>query len=96
MMRTGTVMYDNTRYFRVEVTPQSRATYKYVFNGTALNTVDTIMPNSPLKDGTFKFPIMAKNDEVEINLINDSPFPSALVSMDFEGYYQNRATRYNG
>ena len=96
MMRTGTVMYDNTRYFRVEVTPQSRATYKYVFNGTALNTVDTIMPNNPLKDGTFKFPIMAKNDEVEINLLNDSPFPSALVSMDFEGYYQNRATRYNG
>lgn len=96
MMRTGTVMYDNTRYFRVEVTPQSRATYKYVFNGTALNTVDTIMPNNPLKDGTFKFPIMAKNDEVEINLLNDSPFPSCLISMDFEGYYQNRANRYNG
>jgi hypothetical protein len=96
MMRTGTIMYDNTRYFRVEVTPLARATYKYIFNGIELNTVDTIMPNNPLKDGAYRFPIMAKNDEVVIDIYNDTPYPCALVSMDFEGYYQNRATRYNG
>ncbi|NBP56835.1 hypothetical protein EBU71_09975 [bacterium] len=96
MMRSGTIMYDNTRYFRVEVTPAARKTYKYVFNGTALNTIDTIMPNNPLKDGAYRFPIMAKNDEVFIDIYNDTPYPCCLVSMDFEGYYQNRATRYNG
>jgi hypothetical protein len=96
MMRSGTIMYDNTRYFRVEVTPSARNTYKYVFNGTALNTIDTIMPNNPLKDGAYRFPIMAKNDEVLIDIYNDTPYPCCLVSMDFEGYYQNRATRYNG
>jgi hypothetical protein len=36
-------------------------------------------------DGTFKFPVMSNNEQVTIELINDSALPSGFQSGEWEG-----------
>ena len=55
----------------------------------------TAVVGQPLKlqDGTFQFPVKARADEVQIRLINDSPYPSNFLSVDWEGFYKSRSQR---
>jgi len=46
-----------------------------------------------LKDGTFKFPVKSQGSEVDIQVVNDSPFPSVLLTMEYEATYKTRFGR---
>jgi hypothetical protein len=45
------------------------------------------------KDGSFKFPIRSRGDRVDIELINDTPYPSCFLTVEYEATYYNRARR---
>jgi len=92
-VKRGTLSYNNSLYFKVEVTPPFRDTYTYSFTGFNLGTGDSIISSLVLKNGTFDFPIMSKNEGLVVKFINDSPFPSALMTLDWEAFYHNRAQR---
>jgi hypothetical protein len=48
----------------------------------------------PISDsGDFKFPIYEKNEDVEIEITNDTPFPSNFVGAEVEVLYHARAGR---
>lgn len=96
-LRRGTVSYDDSRFFKVEVEHKSGQTYSYVYNGRQLGCESTVLGSnsSSIQDGLFKFPINSKNDNVTIRLLNDSPFPCQLISLDFEGNYHARSQRFN-
>lgn len=96
-IRNGILVYNDSRYFRVEVTPSNRDTYKYVYNGRTIGTGTAVLGSQTdsIQDGTFRFPVYSKNDQVAISVLNDSPFPSSLVSMEFEAIYANRNRRHN-
>jgi len=96
-LRRGTVSYDDSRFFKVEVEHKSGQTYSYVYNGRQLGCESTVLGSnsSSIQDGLFKFPINSKNDNVTIRLLNDSPFPCRLISLDFEGNYHARSQRFN-
>ena len=96
-IRNGVLVYNDSRYFRVEVTPSNRDTYKYVYNGRTIGTGTAVLGSQTdsIQDGTFKFPVYSKNDQVAISIFNDSPFPSSLVSMEFEAIYAVRNRRNN-
>ena len=81
-IRSGTLVYDNTRDFSVESTPSGRDTSTTAFSSTTL------------EDGTHRFYVMCKNDKVSIVIKSTKPFPLALLSLDWEGVYENRAVRY--
>lgn len=93
-LRTLLINFDDTAYFRVEVTPQGRATtFKYPYTNKVLNTPLAAIGGSVPSDGEFRVPVVADSREVTIDLVNDSYLPSAWQSAAWEAEYTNRSRR---
>lgn len=92
-LKSGLITFTKSLYFRVEVTPQYRNTYTYFYTGPSIGTGGSLISSLTLQDGSFRFPVMSKNEGLNVTIINDSPFPSALMTMDWEGFYVTRAQR---
>jgi len=45
------------------------------------------------KDGSFRFPVRSKGDRVYLEIVNDTPFPSSFLTVEYEATYYNRARR---
>ena len=91
-IRKFSLNYSDTGYIRAEVTPIGRDTVPWVFNGSTLGTTSSTLGAYSLDSGKLIVPVIARNTDVTINIINDSPLPSAMVSADWEGYYVKRST----
>ena len=80
------LVHKGTHSYRVEVTPKFRNTYTKEFNG------DTV-GNSPvqLSDGEFSFLVPAKNDEVEVTVINEGPFAANFIAAEWQADYSSKA-----
>ncbi len=95
-IRYMTFVYDNTAYFSVRVTPLVGGdpgtsvdypfTGRWVSAGSALGSVGS-------EDGDFRVPIFSQSDSVKIEILNDSPFPSNLQSVEIEANYVSRNQR---
>ncbi len=92
-LRNMSMTYHNSGYFRMEVTPTNRQTYRYVFAGRVVGSGKNRIGEVAIETGIYKFPIAAKNNEVRIELINDSPFPCAFLSAEWEAFFQIRSRR---
>jgi len=92
-LKTGLITFNKTLYFRVEVVPEYRNTYTYSYTGAKIGTGGSVISSLVLQDGSFRFPIMSKNEGLSIQIVNDSPFPSGLMTADWEGFYVARAQR---
>lgn len=95
-LRRAALSYDKTRTFKVRVIPinnSSPTTYEYICNNQITGTTTAAVNFDSLRDGTFRFPILSKNDQVIITLVNDSPHPCSLLSMDVEAQYVSRSQR---
>ena len=93
-LKTGSITFNKSLYFRVEVTPEYRSTYKYSYTGPRIGTGGNLINSLTLQNGTFRFPIMSKNEGLSVAIVNDSPFPSSLMTTDWEGFYVTRAQRF--
>jgi hypothetical protein len=91
-IRKLAVNYAETGYLRAEVTPQGRDTSSYIFSGKTVGTTSAIIGRYALAGGRMVIPILCRNTNAVINLINDSPVPSALISADWEGFYVKRSS----
>lgn len=92
-MRTMRVNFENTGFFKIEVTPDHRQTYTYEYTGVTLNQAGSIIGQVILNDGTFRFPLQSKNDRVKIEIKSDSFLPCAFQSAEWEGFYNIRSKR---
>nr|WP_207221201.1 hypothetical protein [Pseudoduganella lutea] len=90
-LRNMQVNYSDTGYFKVEVTPQGRDTFTYPFTGKTLGMTSSIIGSMALATGTFRFPVRARNTDVKIEMVSDSPLPCAFLSADWEGMYAKRS-----
>jgi hypothetical protein len=93
-LRQFTVYYSDTGYFRCEVTPFFQDvlyTYDYTETGLALGTGLAILGSVSMYAGKQTFPILADNDKVVIELVNDSPQPSVFTSATWNGTFVQRA-----
>lgn len=90
-VRNLRVQYSETGYFEAQVTPLGRDTYTYTFSGKVLGLDSATIGSVNLATGTFQFPVMAKNTEVVVELVNDSPLPSSFLSADWEGFHVKRS-----
>jgi len=93
IIRNGAIDYADTGHFKVEVTPLYRDTYNYVFNPTTLGA-DSIVGSLVLDSGSFRFPVQARHDEVEIKIKSSSALPMKLLSAEFENFVHSRSKRY--
>jgi len=92
-LRRGTVEYSESGFFQVEVTPDARDAYTYTFTGRSLGAAGLLVGSNPVASGTFPYGIMCRADNVVIKILNDSPLPSTVSALDFEGTYTARAAR---
>ncbi len=92
-LRTMRVNFENTGFFKIEVTPKGRATNSYEYTGVVLNQLGSTIGDVNLTDGTFRFPIQSKNDRVDIEIKSDSYLPCSFQSAEWEGFYNIRSKR---
>ena len=83
-MRVG---FEDTGYFKVEVTPNNRATSSYEYTGQVINQIGSTVGLPSLSDGTFKFPVLSKNDSVTVEIKSDSFLPCTFQTIEWEGFY---------
>ncbi len=92
-MRYWTIFFSATGYFRAEITPDCRNTQTNIYTGRVLGSTDNVLGEVPIADGKVRFPVMAKNDQVSIDLVNDNFFPCAFLSAEWEAFYTSRSSR---
>jgi hypothetical protein len=90
-LRTMQVNFSETGYFQAKVTPEGRNSYNYVYSGKTLGQPSSTIGLIELDTGNTKFPILAQNTAVEIELNSDAPLPCSFLSADWEGMYVKRS-----
>lgn len=88
-LRYLTLKYAGTGTFSLVVTPLHRSPSTMTSSGrqigeTVLNEV-AVQP-----EGSFRFPVMCRNTDVEIDIVDSTHLPAKFQSMEWEGLYTNR------
>jgi hypothetical protein len=93
-VKNGNLTFNDTVAFNVEVTSPFRNKNIYKFSNYTLGRGDSIIDTLPIKNGTFRFPVLSRNDkELKVEIVNNTPFPSSFISIDWEAFYSARARR---
>ncbi|WMM94908.1 tail tubular protein B [Roseobacter phage CRP-804] len=92
-LRYMSLVYMDTSFFKVRVTPTNNKTFEHLFNARIFADKDNIAGVMPRDTGEFRFPVFAQNDRVEIKIINDSAFPCAFGPMEWTGMYIGKTQR---
>ena len=85
------VVFSNTAYFRVEVTPQGREPRVYTYDSRILDAGSNKFGEMVILDGHFSSPIRSRNDRVVVKLINDSWLPSTFSQGEWRGMFNSSA-----
>lgn len=92
-LRRFSITYEDSGYFKAVVKPRGNKTFEYPFTGRILGDIDNRLGVAALSTGVFNFPVMARNTEVDIDIVNDSPLPVTLLSASWEGFYVSQTQR---
>jgi hypothetical protein len=90
-LRTMQVNFNETGYFKAQVTPDGRPTFSYIYSGKTLGLPSSTIGTIELDTGNTKFPILSQNTGVTIELNSDAPLPCSFLSADWEGMYVKRS-----
>lgn len=85
------VRYEDTGFFQSEVTPNLRNTSIKYFTGRIVGSGNNLIGEVPLESGLFNIMVQSKNDQVIIELKNNSILPSNFLAAEWEGYINPRA-----
>jgi len=92
-LRYGNIIFADTGFFQVEVTPDYRDTSTHYFTGRVLGSGQMLVGSIPIESGEYRFPVYSKADQASIVVKNDTPLPSALMSAEFELEWSPRGKR---
>jgi len=92
-IRKVNLQYADAGYFRIEVTPFRRETYRYIFSGRKVGSAKNLIGDIAIESGSFSFPVLARNTDVDIEIINDSYLPAAFLGAEWEAYFTTRSKR---
>lgn len=92
-IRYMTLVYQNSGYFEVKVTPKFRDTYTYPFTGRVLGSGNNRLNVAAIEDGEFRFPIQSENTNVTVEITSDSHLPFAITSAEWEAFYSTRSRK---
>ena len=87
------IKFEDTGFFRVEVTPENRDTSTHKFTGRFLGSSSAAIGQINLETGTFRVPIMSRADRVDIDVKNDTFLPTQLSSAEYEAMFHMRSRR---
>jgi hypothetical protein len=87
--------YNDSRYFTVEVTPKFRDKVTYEFDRRdALNGNIVISEEEEFEQAKFRAHIFSKNDQVTVELVNNSIDQAKFIAMEWTGLYFDVARKY--
>ena len=87
-IRNFTVSFNDSGFFKTEVTPHRRNPSTNTFTGSVVGT--SLMGTVNLETGNFKFPVQSTNENLKIILKNNSFLPSTFVNAEWEGFWHQR------
>lgn len=92
MLRDINLSYAETGYFRINVNPKytTQIASKFEFTGMICGTDTATLGKMSVSNGTFLLPIISKNEDVDITIINDSYLPSCFLSLEWLGDFNIR------
>ena len=89
------VYYNDARYFTVDVTPTYRTKQTYEFDRRwPLNANITIGQKSEFEEAKFRAYVQSKNDQVTIEVVNNSIDQAKFVALEWTGLYYDVARKY--
>jgi hypothetical protein len=89
------VYYNDARYFTVDVTPYYRDTKTYEFDRRdPLNANIVLSEEEPFEEAKFRAYIQSKNDQVTVEVVNDSIDQAKFVALEWTGLYFNVSRKY--
>ena len=99
-VRQAKLRYHETGYFKVVVTPESRRSNVYVYDGTVsgvrnavIGTGSTVDANpSRFFEGVFNIPIMSRGERAIVDLHNDTPYPCKFSTVEWIGMMTGKAS----
>lgn len=92
-VKSMSVDFKDTGFFTIENTPQYRDTYEETFTGLIVGSNNNVLNTVPLEEGTFEFPVLCYNTEMQVDIVNDSFKPSAFQSAGWEGDFILKSRR---
>lgn len=90
-LKTLSVSYSDSAYFKVAVTPLLRDTNTFTHTGKTLGTASSTLGQINISSGIFKVPVITGNQGLTLDLINDSPLPSFFQGFSWEGTFTARS-----
>ncbi len=98
-LRTFTVSYRNTGYFKTLVAPYGDTPVPEEvlpaklsqFTGKVLGSADLIINAPTFHTGDYSFSVLGQSDVASIELVNDTHVSSTFVGAEWEAFYWNRA-----
>ncbi len=91
-IRTISFDYENSGFFQVEVTPETRDAYTTIMNGYVVGFSGSV-DNPALSSGTLVVPVQSRNTQFTLNVKSSSHLPMFIPSAEVEGYYHRRSKR---
>lgn len=92
-IRYITVEYHDTAYFQTELVLPGRDTFTSVFSGRTVGNVLDVLGSQSFASGYYRIPVMSRNTDARLSIINDTPFPSAFGSAEWSGQYSPKASK---
>ena len=86
-LKKMSIIFGDTGFFEVNLTPLARTTSVYKFTGQVLGSSTFTIGQPNLESGTFKFPIQCKNTDTVIFISSDSYLPCNFLSAEWEGVF---------
>jgi hypothetical protein len=94
-LRYVDVYYNDSRYFKVQVTPKHRDAVTYEFDRREpLNGNIIISQEGDFDESKFRAYIQSKNDQVTVELVNDSIDQAKFIALEWTGLYFDVARKY--
>lgn len=92
-LRYLTVEYHNSAYFKTHVVLPGRDEFVSTFNGRLAGSELSLLGSQAFSSGKYRIAVMGKNTEVRVWLTNDSPFPHAFGSAEWQGIISPKSTQ---
>lgn len=92
-LRRHTFTFNNTGYFRVEVTPKFRSTYASEFTGRTVGIGSPDIDDLSISSGSFRVATPGRSDQMAIDIVNSSFLPCWITGAEWEAVYEPTARR---
>ena len=92
-IRYVTVMFDETSFFSIRVTPTNGEPIEYPFSGRFYSSDSSTTDVLPSSQGSFRVPVFSQSSSAKVELLNSSGLPSNFQSAFFEGDLTSRSQK---